>query len=173
MAITSLEITVVATHKNFGDAAKETLDFDLMTYNSFEELKEAIREELDNLEAPFEGADTGADAWEYYVETWGDVHHNYQSLDKDLYDYVNAIDSTRYDKDVVDAAIDCGVSIENIDNAYYGGFNSDEDFVKNLLTYIGTIPDNLPSYVHIDWEATARDVMQDYIESSGHYFRYL
>ena len=41
MAITSLGITVVATHKNFGDAAKETLGFDLMAYASFEELKEA------------------------------------------------------------------------------------------------------------------------------------
>ena len=173
MLITSLEITIVATHKNFGDAAKETLDFDLMTYNSFEELEEAIREELDNLEAPFESADTGADAWEYYVETWGDVHQKYQSLDEDLYNYVNAIDNTSYDKDVIDAAIDCDVSIDDIDEAYNGSFNSDEDFVEQLLTDIGTIPNNLPSYVHIDWEATARDVMQDYVESSGHYFRYL
>lgn len=110
---------------------------------------------------------------EYYVETWGDVHHNYQSLDEDLYDYVNAIDSTSYDKDVVDAAIDCEISIDDIDEAYNGSYNSDEDFVEQLLTDIGSIPDNLPAYVHIDWEATARDVMQEYIESSGHYFRYL
>ena len=144
MAITSLEITVVATHKNFGDAAKETLGFDLMAYNSFEELEEAIREELDNLEAPFEGADTGADAWEYYVETWGDVHHNYQSLDEDLYDYVNAIDSTSYDKDVVDAAIDCEISIDDIDEAYNGSFNSDEDFTQNLLDDLGYIPKDFP-----------------------------
>jgi len=173
MAITSLEITVVATHKNFGDAAKETLDFDLMTYNSFEELKEAIREELDNLEAPFEGADTGADAWEYYVETWGDVHHNYQSLDEDLYNYVNAIDSTSYDKDVIDAAIDCDVSIDDIDEAYNGSFNSDEDFTQNLLDDLGYIPKDFPSWIEIDWEATASNVMQDYVESHGHYFRYL
>lgn len=173
MAITSLKITVVATHKNFGDAAKETLDFDLMTYNSFEELKEAIREELDNLEAPFEGADTGADAWEYYVETWGDVHHNYQSLDKDLYDYVNAIDSTSYDKDVIDAAIDCEISIDNIGDAYNGSFNSDEDFTQNLLDDLGYIPKDFPSWIEIDWDATANNVMQEYIESSGHYFRYL
>ena len=173
MAITSLEITVVATHKNFGDAAKETLGFDLMTYNSFEELEEAIREELDNLEAPFEGADTGADAWEYYVETWGDVHHNYQSLDEDLYDYVNAIDSTGYDKDVVDAAIDCEISIDDIDEAYNGRFNSDEDFTQNLLDDLGYIPKDFPSWIEIDWEATASNVMQDYVESHGHYFRYL
>lgn len=173
MAITSLEITVVATHKNFGDAAKETLGFDLMAYNSFEELEEAIREELDNLEAPFEGADTGADAWEYYVETWGDVHHNYQSLDEDLYDYVNAIDSTSYDKDVVDAAIDCEISIDDIDEAYNGSFNSDEDFTQNLLDDLGYIPKDFPRWIEIDWEATASNVMQDYVESHGHYFRVL
>ena len=149
MAITSLEITVVATHKNFGDAAKETLGFDLMAYNSFEELEEAIREELDNLEAPFEGADTGADAWEYYVETWGDVHHNYQSLDEDLYDYANAIDSTSYDKDVVDAAIDCEISIDDIDEAYNGSFNSDEDFTQNLLDDLEYIPKDFPRWIVI------------------------
>ena len=173
MAITSLEITVVATHKNFGDAAKETLGFDLMAYSSFEELEEAIREELDNLEAPFDGADTGADAWEYYVETWGDVHHNYQSLDEDLYDYVNAIDSTRYDKDIVDAAIDCDINIADIDEAYNGSFNSDEDFTRNILDDFGYIPKDFPSWIEIDWEATASNVMQDYVESHGHYFRVL
>ena len=155
------------------DKYEETLDFDLMAYNSFEELEEAIREELDNLEAPFESADTGADAWEYYVETWGDVHRNYQSLDEDLYNYVNAIDSTSYDKDVVDAAIDCDVSIDDIDEAYNGSFNSDEDFTQNLLDDLGYIPKDFPSWIEIDWEATASNVMQEYIESSGHYFRYL
>lgn len=90
-----------------------------------------------------------------------------------MYDYVNAIDNTSYDKDVIDAAIDCDVSIDDIDEAYNGSFNSDEDFTQNLLDDLGYIPKDFPSWIEIDWEATASNVMQDYVESHGHYFRYL
>ena len=32
---------------------------------------------------------------------------------------------------------------------------------------------NLPAYIHIDWEGTARDIMMDYFEDHGYYFRNL
>jgi hypothetical protein len=35
-------------------------------------------------------------------------------------------------------------------------------YVQELLVDCGEIPKNLPFYVHIDWEATARDVGMDY-----------
>lgn len=35
-------------------------------------------------------------------------------------------------------------------------------YVQELLEDCGDIPSSLPHYVHIDWEATARDVMVDY-----------
>ncbi len=35
-----------------------------------------------------------------------------------------------------------------------------------LLEAIGTIPRDLPHWVHIDWEATAREVKVDYSEVS-------
>ena len=35
-------------------------------------------------------------------------------------------------------------------------------YVRELLEDCGDIPANLPHYVHIDWEATARDVGMDY-----------
>ena len=64
-------------------------------------------------------------------------------------------------------------NLDNFEEAYCGEWNSDEDFVRNLLDDIGTIPDDLPGYVHIDWESTARDIMMDYSEECGHYFRNL
>lgn len=35
-------------------------------------------------------------------------------------------------------------------------------YVRELLEDCGTIPKDLPAWVHIDWEATANEVMVDY-----------
>lgn len=61
--------------------------------------------------------------------------------------------------------------LSNFDESYQGEFDSDEDFVQQLLEDTGDIPANLPNYIFIDWERTARDVMQDYSEYNGFYFR--
>jgi len=65
---------------------------------------------------------------------------------------------------------DC-TTVEAVEECYQGEWNSDEEFVQDLLEQIGDIPDNLPHYIHIDWESTARDIMYDYFEVDGHYFR--
>lgn len=36
------------------------------------------------------------------------------------------------------------------------------DYVQEILEDCGEIPSNLPHYIHIDWESTARDVKVDY-----------
>ena len=61
--------------------------------------------------------------------------------------------------------------LSGFEDAYNGEWDSDEDFVQNLIEEIGGIPESLPGYIHIDWEGTARDVMMDYSEENGHYFR--
>lgn len=38
------------------------------------------------------------------------------------------------------------------------------DYVQEMLEDCGEIPANLPHYIHIDWESTARDVKVDYSE---------
>lgn len=43
-----------------------------------------------------------------------------------------------------------------IDDAYF------TDYARELLEECGTIPRDLPSWVEIDWEATARNVRIDY-----------
>ncbi|WP_426279157.1 hypothetical protein ACN9MN_08005 [Chryseobacterium sp. S-02] len=58
---------------------------------------------------------------------------------------------------------------EYANNFYYGEFANDIEFVEYL--YENDIPFNLPSFVVIDLEATARNIMYDYFESNGHYFR--
>ena len=76
-----------------------------------------------------------------------------------------------YDMDVFEAANDCDIPFKDIDECYQGEHDSDEDFVQNLCEDVGVIPKDLPSYIHIDWERTANDIMYDYAESNGHYFR--
>ncbi len=70
----------------------------------------------------------------------------------------------------LEAELDGG--LENFEEAYQGEYGNDEKFVQDLLEGTGTIPE-LPPYVYIDWESTARDVMMDYMEQDGQYFRNL
>ena len=79
-----------------------------------------------------------------------------------------------WDIDAMRAYLDIGNdNFDNFEEAYRGEWDSDEDFVQNLLEDIGTIPSDLPVYIHINWEATARDIIMDYSEENGYYFRNL
>ncbi len=42
------------------------------------------------------------------------------------------------------------------------------DYVQELLEDCGDIPKNLPHYIHIDWESTARDIRVDYSGADFH-----
>jgi len=61
--------------------------------------------------------------------------------------------------------------IDYFEEAYQGKWASDEDFVQELIEETEEGIRNIPSYIHIDWERTARDIMMDYSEENGYYFR--
>jgi len=87
-----------------------------------------------------------------------------------------ALETTNLDEEVIDAYLSIMGGeeyIDDIEEAYQGEYKNDEDFVQELLESIGEIPKDFPVYIHIDWESTARDVMMDYSEENGHYFRNL
>ena len=69
--------------------------------------------------------------------------------------------------------VEHGYDVEDFDEAYQGEWIDDETFVQELLEDVGDMPKDMPFYIHIDWEGTARDVMMDYFEIDGHYFRSL
>ncbi len=81
-----------------------------------------------------------------------------------------------YDEEAIDAYISLGFetgdSLENFEEAYSGKFDSNEDFAQNMAEEIGAInrdaswPNNC-----IDWEQAAREIMYDYVEEGGYYFR--
>ncbi|MGX5685599.1 antirestriction protein ArdA [Chryseobacterium cucumeris] len=95
-------------------------------------------------------------------------------ISKDIYDVLEQINDSGHDVEVYEACLDCLGRMdfqslyEYVNNFYYGEFSSDEDFVQWLYeddTF------NIPNWVVIDWEATARSIMFDYFESNGHYFK--
>lgn len=62
---------------------------------------------------------------------------------------------------------------EQAEEAFSGEFDNNEDFTQDLIEQTGELPKDLPAYIHIDWEGTARDIMMDYSEQDGYYFRNL
>ena len=84
------------------------------------------------------------------------------------------IDDSCYDEEVFEAAKEgCEIEPCDVDEAYNGKYRDDEEFAQQLLEDTGDLPSDLPRYIHIDWEWTAREIMMDYSEDNGHYFRCL
>ena len=55
---------------------------------------------------------------------------------------------------------------------YQGEYYSDEDFAYQQADDLGLVPESNDWPIsYIDWNAAARDLMMDYGESNGHYFR--
>lgn len=61
---------------------------------------------------------------------------------------------------------------EEAEESYQGYYSSDEDFAQNLAEEIGAVNENAtwPNDC-IDWEHAARELMYDYFEVNGNYFR--
>ena len=65
---------------------------------------------------------------------------------------------------------------DQFEEAYQGQYSSDEEFAQETAEACGEIPSAgssaWPLYC-IDWEYAARELMHDYSESGGYYFRNL
>lgn len=64
--------------------------------------------------------------------------------------------------------------LADFSEAYAGQFDNDEEFSQDLAEQIGAIDRqaNWPNNC-IDWEMASREIMNDYVESDGFYFRNL
>ncbi len=81
------------------------------------------------------------------------------------------IENSYYDKEVFEAARNCDIDIENVDEAYSGYYEDDAEFAQELCEDIGYIPKDFPWFITIDWKSTAQNILIDYCEHDGHYFR--
>lgn len=143
----------------------------LSDYSDYDELLEAIQE-LHNDEQDCEFMLQDYENCELF-EKLGLIGESF--LSPEIYNIAEQINESEYNSEVFEACLDNLGKIdfqnlyEYINNFYYGEYANDIEFVEYL--YENDIPFNLPNFVVIDWEATARNIMYDYFESNGHYFR--
>jgi len=81
-----------------------------------------------------------------------------------------------YNLEIILAYLDLGLGdddLSNFEEAFVGTYHSDIDFAQAMAEQLGSIdfknqpwPGNC-----IDWEYAAKELMYDYSESNGYYFR--
>lgn len=99
-----------------------------------------------------------------------DSHYNL-SVDEADDLLINAMD-TRLEDEVIEAGLACGIPVTACEQAYQGHYGSDEEFAMEVADSMG-LTDRELSWPHdcIDWERAARELMYDYVEHGGYYFR--
>ncbi|NOR64943.1 MAG: hypothetical protein GQ468_02890 [Candidatus Scalindua sp.] len=83
---------------------------------------------------------------------------------------LDEIDGSHLDIEIFEAGIEAEIEFNSIEGAYAGDAPNDEDFAWDYVhdTFDMT---GIPSIVSIDWERTARDLLMNYSDADGHYFR--
>ena len=106
-------------------------------------------------------------------EKLGLIGESYMS--NEIFEITGQINDSGYDLEVFEAYLDCVGKMDfqsiynGVINYYIGEYLDDETFAQYMLEE--DIPESLPNYIYIDWEATSRNLMFDYFKSDGHYFR--
>ncbi|MEY8761263.1 antirestriction protein ArdA [Chryseobacterium tongliaoense] len=147
----------------------------LSDYLDYEELYEAMRElHYDEEDPEFMFQDY--EAPKFFINQ-GLISEC--QISKDIYEIAEKINDSGLEFEIIEAYVDCRGNynqdiqglIYEVSESYYGEYNSDEDFVQEMLEQDGSIPENFPSYIIIDWEKTTHNFMYDYSTSNGYYFK--
>ena len=82
------------------------------------------------------------------------------------------------DADAIDAYIELGIGdddLSDFEESYVGKYKNDVDFAQEMAEETGAMGDKTLSWPLgcIDWEWAARELMMDYSEQDGCYFRNL
>lgn len=88
-----------------------------------------------------------------------------------VYEYIDFLKSTYLSIEAVEAGIELDIPLDNLEDAYYGQFDSDIDLAHEYIESTGllqSVPETIANY--FDFEAFGRDLAFDFIESNGFYF---
>ncbi|HCA08104.1 antirestriction protein ArdA [Chryseobacterium sp.] len=165
----------VGTYHKYNNSSLYGKWLNLSDYSDYDELLTTMYE-LHSDESDPEFMFQDYETPEFFINQ-GLISESY--ISKDIYEIAEQIDSSDYDFEVIVAYAECMSYyhkevedlLESLSDSYYGKFDSDENFVQEMLEQDGSIPENLPSYIYIDWTSTARHLMYDYSTSNGYYFR--
>ena len=112
---------------------------------------------------------------ELMFQDWEHIPDEYISecsISQEFWDRMDTINSSYLDAEVFDAASALGIPTDRVEELYQGEHSSDEKFAYELADEIGAIDHNASWPMScIDWELAARELMMDYGEADGHYFR--
>ncbi len=175
----TIEVTATYTLEVNGEPEVITADYSFTpTYDhdTEEELREQLAEELmeawtDEHATPI---DIDPEQIEIEVTDWDTIPSDYQSIDEAFKwaQYVEDAGSHGDSPEIILAALYCGIDASDIEEAYQGEHSSDEDFAREMADQLGAVDENAQWPMNcIDWEYAAKELMYDYSESNGHYFR--
>lgn len=147
------------------------VELDGLTCNSLEDVLEAVVEEYNEQHSADEDfvpltklskKDVTID-----MDELPEFLRDWDILEKSLY----IIQESSYEVDIFEAAYQLGIDFENVEDSYIGEFGSDEEFAENYVEETGYLSRDFPSWIVIDWRATASYLMDDHMEYNGYYFR--
>lgn len=167
----NLQLICKATYKG------KEIEFSFDPYNDctdMELLKEMAQSEIetsDEFEVEADGIES--DKIELVITDFAEVPDKWAN-EKDVWDFAQAFAECNQDIEVVEAALECDVNPSDIDEAYQGQYKDDEDFAYEMAEQLGAIDKKAVWPMNcIDWEYAAKELMYDYSEHNGYYFRSL
>jgi len=137
---------------------------------SDESIKEQIYEELKEQYPEIKNDENvGVDEIIWEVIDWEELSDYPNLQDNDLLEEIADYNGCN-DLDILNSAVECDIKISNVDDSYSGSCHTNAEFAEDMAEETCTIPKEWPFY-YIDWERAANDLMMDYSEANGHYFR--
>ena len=107
------------------------------------------------------------DEMEAFIE-----EHGHKSFYNHFDEYRQAVKD--YDQETVDAFLGADFDIDDIsrlEDAYYGQYDSEEDFTENFVSECYGLPRDFPTWIKIDWKETWEDGLSwDYTFYNGFVF---
>lgn len=156
--------------------------YDIDSSTDIEELIEQIQDELHEGEGDrVEDIELVFDEWE--LPTLLEELKSESWIAPDLPEAIEALEDADHDLEVYEAyeenmgtspacASDIQKLIKDADEAYQGEHKDDEDFARDMAEQLGSVDKNVSWPMNcIDWGQAASELMYDYFESNGHYFR--
>ncbi|HXS59729.1 MAG TPA: antirestriction protein ArdA [Candidatus Sulfopaludibacter sp.] len=166
-----LQLTCTVTYK------EHQIEFQFDPYNdctSLDGLKEMAVLELQNNDE-IEAEANGIDENEVEIEiTDFEGVPDKWAKEINVWEFAEAFAESEQEMEVIEAALNLDINQSDIDEAFQGIYKDDKDFAYQMAQDLGAIdkyakwPNNC-----IDWDKAASELMYDYSEYNGYYFRQL
>ena len=111
---------------------------------------------------------------EYMFQDWEYIPDQFiceSGLNDEFWDYLELLETSHLDQEIIDAGLSLDIPLESIEDAYYGTFDSNTDLAYDYIESTGMLselPESIARY--FDYESFGRDLAMDFSESDTHYF---